>query len=248
MSLEDCSNVWEVCSECSNQPRNHRVLFEKRRETYDAERQDGTRITHLLIQCMGCDAVRYRRSALWIGADADFYGAEEYDIQLFPACARRPHSRLQLQFDENGESSKLVPQLVRKMYAETIAAIDAGAHTLAGGGLRAIVEAICLSLKVEGKSLHARIDELHRMEHLTKAQADLLHEERYLGNSALHEMETPSSEDIEDGLQIVEGLINAIYILPQKAEKLKNRRNARKASPESTAATDNNESKSKGSR
>jgi hypothetical protein len=61
-------------------------------------------------------------------------------------------------------------------------------------------------------------------------------------------METPSSEDIEDGLQIVEGLINAIYILPQKAEKLKNRRNARKASPESTAATDNNESKSKGSR
>ena len=56
------------------------------------------------------------------------------------------------------------------------------------------------------------------------SQAALLHEERYLGNAALHELETPSKQAIEDGLGIVEGLMNTIYILPHKAERLRSRR------------------------
>ena len=52
-----------------------------------------------------------------------------------------------------------------------------------------------------------------------------------LGNAALHEMETPSVQDIEDGLEIVEGLINTIYILPSKAERLKKRREAKSKPP-----------------
>ena len=56
---------------------------------------------------------------------------------------------------------------------------------------------------------------------------NLLHEERYLGNASLHELTTPSARDIEDGLGIIEGLINTIYILPSKAKRLKDRREAK---------------------
>jgi hypothetical protein len=62
---------------------------------------------------------------------------------------------------------------------------------------------------------------------LAKPQTELLHEERYLGNAALHELATPTAEDIEDGLGIVEVLIEAIYILPAKAQRLKKRREAK---------------------
>jgi hypothetical protein len=115
------------------------------------------------------------------------------------------------------------------MYRETVDALNADVRTLAGGGLRAVVEAICIDKKIDSASLLKRIDELAKQGYLTKAQADLLHEERYLGNSALHEMATPSPQDIEDGLGIVEGLINTIYILPAKAKRLKDRRESKKA-------------------
>jgi len=117
---------------------------------------------------------------------------------------------------------------VRKMYKETIDALNANIRTLAGGGLRATVEAICLDNKIEKGNLQEKIDELAKRNLLTTAQAELLHEERYLGNAALHELETPTAQDIEDGLLIVEGLINTIYVLPSKAKRLKERREFKK--------------------
>ena len=65
----------------------------------------------------------------------------------------------------------------------------------------------------------------------------MLHEERYLGNSALHELATPSAQDIEDGLTIVEGLINTIYILPSNAKRLKHHREAKAKSTPPGAKT-----------
>jgi len=115
------------------------------------------------------------------------------------------------------------------MYKETIDALNANIKTLAGGGLRATVEAICLDNQITDGNLQSKIDELAKRSLLTIAQADLLHQERYLGNAALHELTTPSAQDIEDGLRIVEGLINTIYILPSKAKRLKERREFKKS-------------------
>lgn len=133
------------------------------------------------------------------------------------------------QDEATGEDRKLlIPVSVWKMYKETIDALNANIRTLAGGGLRATVEAVCLDNNIREGGLQRKIDELAKQNLLTAAQAELLHEERYLGNSALHELETPAAQDIEDGLRIVEGLINTIYILPSKAKRLKARREAKK--------------------
>lgn len=50
-----------------------------------------------------------------------------------------------------GDDGKLlIPASVWKMYKETIDALNGNIRTLAAGGLRATVEAICLDNKVEG--------------------------------------------------------------------------------------------------
>ena len=121
----------------------------------------------------------------------------------------------------------LVPENVWKMYRETIDCLNAKARTLAGGGLRATVEAICLDQGITQGSLQSKIDELAKRHLLTVSQAELLHEERYIGNAALHEMSTPTAQDLEDGLGIVEGLINTIYVLASKAERLRKRRESK---------------------
>jgi hypothetical protein len=141
---------------------------------------------------------------------------EPFNEEIFPHFQHGRRSS----FDSKS-SSLLIPADVLKMYAETLAALNSSALTLAGGGLRATVEAICLNQGITNGSLEKKIDSLVHRQLLTSSQAALLHEERYIGNAALHEMTTPPVDDIEDGLQIVEGLINTIYILPEKAKRLK---------------------------
>jgi UTP-glucose-1-phosphate uridylyltransferase len=89
------------------------------------------------------------------------------------------------------------------------------------------VEAICIDRKVSGQDLQKKIDDLVSKGLLEKPQADLLHEERYIGNAALHEILSPVKQEIEDELVIVEGLMNTIYILPLRAERLREKRQKR---------------------
>src|SRR5262249_19030234 len=125
----------------------------------------------------------------------------------------------------------LFPTKVQRIYRETVTVFNAGTPTLAGGGLRAIVEAVCNEQRVAGKNLQEKIDQLVAKGLLARAQADWLHEERYIGNAALHEIEPPDEQHLESGLEIIEGLLNTIYILPKQAEKLKNARTSKTKHP-----------------
>ncbi|WP_417380821.1 DUF4145 domain-containing protein [Gimesia sp.] len=234
--MNDREKVVKVrCSKCGHGYRNHLVLFETKKEYGDPD----TGWTHdefnQLIQCMGCDTFRYRRFRIELEYNPPDHRSDPYDIQIYPNDESESELRKPIQFGDNFEEEQpLVPENVWKMYRETIDCFNVNARTMAGGGLRATVEAICLSQKINNGNLQKKIDELAKRNLLTKAQADLLHEERYIGNSALHEMTTPSSQDIEDGLEIVEGLINTIYILPTKAEALRKRRTTMSKSKKST--------------
>lgn len=223
--------IWVTCASCGQESRNHRILHEKVINWVDGP--DGPEISkefHRFVECMGCESAKYVISTL----DLQDPDAEEENFKIYPdapgtVLRRRPAISSDEATDKKG--GMLIPKPVWKMYKETIEALNADIRTLAGGGLRAVVEAICLDKKIAGSNLQKKIENLANQNLLTKAQADLLHEERYLGNAALHELVTPSAQDIEDGLVIVEGLINTIYILPSKAKRLKDQREAKGTPP-----------------
>lgn len=221
---DEAPTVRVRCSECGNGYRNHAVLFEDNQPYGDGDGGVDHVEYHQLIKCLGCDSVKYRRYS--VGQDYDEMTGErvEYSEHIFPSNEPEPGKR---QLTNFGDEERRIPENVWKMYNETVVCLNAKARTLAGGGLRATVEAICLDQGIEKGSLINKIDELTKRALLTTAQAQLLHEERYIGNAALHAMATPSKEDIEDGLTIVEGLLNTIYVLPAKAEQLKKRRESK---------------------
>jgi hypothetical protein len=214
------------CSVCGGGFRKHEVMGQYTQKWPDNPGEiDGIHV-YQIVRCRGCDIVRFRiHSESEENRDQETGQLEPFDIVIFPdpnegkKTGRGPES-----FGDAAET--LVPVVVLKMYQETIACLNAGANTLAGGGLRATVEAICQEQKVTGATLKARIDNLVTNGVLAKAQADFLHEERSIGNEALHQMKTPSEEDIEDGLKIVEGMLNTIYVLPSHAARLKGKRAA----------------------
>jgi len=181
---------------------------------------------HRFVECVGCESLKYVTSTE-DPYEHDPYEGGEQDFKVYPDAPGNPPRRAaNISADDlrGKDGLSLIPDTVWKMYKETSDALNGGIRTLSAGGLRATVEAICLDSGITSGTLQQKIDELANKKLLTTSQAALLHEERYLGNAALHELETPSNQAIEDGLGIVEGLMNTIYILPNKAERLRNRR------------------------
>jgi len=223
------------CANCGRGYRVHRVLYEHKKSFGDPDYGWKHDEFHQLIQCMGCESVRYYRFSIGEEYNPPTHRSEPYDIHVYPQEDLETEKRGGMDFGEDlDRKTPLIPENVWKMYRETIDCLNAKARTLAGGGLRATVEAICLSQGITNGNLQDKINELAKRNLLTPSQAELLHEERYIGNAALHEMSTPTPQDIEDGLRIVEGLINTIYVLPSKAEALRKRRTAKNKSAKKT--------------
>jgi len=204
------------CNRCGGQERNHLVIYDHEEHKISPDGDIQVWNHYKIVKCMGCNAVRFRESYFCTeDLDPETGNPEECGVRIYQ---EEGDSKYQPTIHEQ------IPEDIKKIYLETIKCFNAGANTLAGGGLRATVEAICKDQKVAGDSLRKRIDALVQQGVLAKTQAGLLHEERYIGNEALHEMKTPTDQDIIDGLAIVEGLMKTIYVLPIHADRLKKKR------------------------
>ena len=165
----ESKQMWVRCNACGGKLRKHRILSEHYKSLYDDQGGSETeREYHRIVECMGCEAIKYATCV------RDLVDDEEGDQVVYPDASEQG-SRHQLGItkeDTIGDDGKeLVPGPVWKMYSETIGALRAKIRTLAAGGLRATVEAICLDKQITGANLQRKIDELVAHGFLTKAQA-----------------------------------------------------------------------------
>jgi len=204
------------CTRCGGQERNHQVVYDHQEHESSPDGDIQVWTHYKIVKCMGCNAIRFRESYFCTeDIDPETGNPEECGVRIYQ---EEGDSKYQATIHEQ------IPEDIKKIYIETIKCFNAGANTLSGGGLRATVEAICKDQRASGDSLKKQIDALVQKGVLAKAQADLLHEERYIGNDALHEMKTPADQDIIDGLAIVEGLMKTIYVLPIHAARIRTKR------------------------
>lgn len=206
--MEEPKTVAVFCSKCAGGKRNHDVLCEH----VLGEEEPGHGYycyTHYqVIRCRGCDTIRFQE----LTHEAGF--PEPYG-RVFPETSDGPH---------RVDPSLAAVEVVGSIYDETVRTYNSGAKILAAAGIRACVEAVCKRHSIPGKNLQDRIDKLAGEGLLTKPQAELLHESRYLGNSALHEIRPPDADDLSAALEIVEGLLRTLYIYPDMAKKLRDKR------------------------
>lgn len=113
------------------------------------------------------------------------------------------------------------PHKSKRVYRETLKALSSGMPLLAAIGLRALIESICLEQKTKSRTLAKGIDELAANGLLSQRQAQFLHNHRFMGNLAAHEIEAPKPEHLIAALEIAETLLKTIYILPKIAEQIK---------------------------
>lgn len=217
------------CIECKRTTR-HRVIvsIDKSGSEYD----DGEEWSidwsdrHQVIECQGCETVSFRHLSWFSEAeDYDCDGTTEriYPLRNKDAISARPYHN--------------VPSNLRRIYTELIDCFNNDSPTLCAAGLRALVEGICAQqgivdgpVEIPAKgggtqivrrdNLEGQIAGLQEKGLLTQSSAHTLHEHRYLGNSAVHELARPSSDELQLAVEIVEHVLEQLYELPEKAAEL----------------------------
>jgi len=202
---------------------SHEVLF-NHKDTYTPDNTPGMQIDFAechseVLKCCGCGAVTFCET--WVTSEDWNPDTKEMEPQRTvypPRCE-----------DFAGKSFVLAPQVISKIYDEVIGSYNAGYYTLCAAGVRALVEAVCedqgiakgLITSDDGKvklqsTLEGKIAGMAQAGLLTPGHARALHELRWLGNIALHQLARPSRESLKTAVAILEHTLESIYSLDQK--------------------------------
>jgi hypothetical protein len=207
--------LWAPCATCGRLTA-HEALTEVdlHDATPDGDIQWGS--SHYTIKCCGCKTVSFCEEST---CTEDVIQDEEgNDLQLavtqkvYPGrVAGRPLL----------DNYYRLPYGVAQIYQQTHEAICYKQTILAGIGLRAIVEAVCEEKAAVGSDLSKKIDDLIVKSVIIRSGAEVLHSIRLIGNASAHEVKANSEEELATALEVVEHLLMGVYLIPQKAAKLK---------------------------
>jgi len=185
-----------------------------------------------IIQCLGCDTFSSRHEN-WFSEAQEYYGSNDFNdgvtTFLYP---QRSKDIL------NAKDFYNVPKNLRAIYKEVVNCFNGDSPVMCAAGLRATIEGLCAVHEVTDgpvevkkndgtgevkrkDNLEGKISGLCEKGILTKKSAGILHEHRYLGNSAVHELSRPAEEDLCLAIEIVEHVLESLYEIPEKADVLR---------------------------
>ena len=200
-----------LCASCEK-VTNHAILakHDTTGDYYDGEIQWWR--SYQIIQCLGCEAISFRDTSTC---------TEDYDPQTGKLVETEHLYPDRTEGREPMQGHEKFPVRTRRIYLETLKALNSQSPILAAIGLRALIESICLEQKTKAKTLAKGIDELADIGLLSKKQAEFLHNHRFMGNQAAHEIVAPKPEHLVAAIDIAETLLKTIHVLPDMADQLK---------------------------
>lgn len=202
--------IWSDCRSCKRNTKQS-ALGEKIIRSHSEGYHDETK--YYLLECNGCGTISFRKEY----HDYETYyqtGEDEFThditIETFPHYIK-DHISI--------ESQSGLPSIVGSIYRESLLAVQEGAFTLAGLGLRATIEAICNDKNVIGKNLLVRISAMHKSGMVSKSDAERLHAIRFMGNDAAHEIKKAKEKSVLIALKIIEHILLSIYIFEEEVNR-----------------------------
>lgn len=201
------------CNDCQKKT-NHKILTDY--EIPSCGDDDYWCETHYqVVQCLGCDNVELRTEFVdfenghYVDDDGNDYEPDITD-EIYPK--RIPETFTSREKD-------CIPPNVMDLYNEVKKSIASDSRLLAGIGLRMLVESIANDLGISGGDLVSRITKMKDEHLITNAQCTMLHQIRFLGNDATHDITAPKIQSVNFALSVVESLIREKYIQPELANR-----------------------------
>lgn len=178
-------------------------------------------VRYQIIHCEGCETISFRQES--------YFSEEDYDGGALPETLYP--ERIKHESIATVERCD-VPDSIKGIYKETIDAFCADFYILCAIGIRSVLEAICdeqeQMLGCEGYDLYKKIANLTKHNVITKSNSDILHQLRFLGNEAVHERLKPEKIELESALEIINHMIESLYVMPKKIKQIKTRQHKNK--------------------
>jgi hypothetical protein len=207
-----------LCSVCGRET-NHTLRDSYKSSWSDDESGVGGGETNDFLMCNGCEAATLRTKS-WFSEEP------EPSIALYPPRGSKGVAREPKDFDEMTYGGPL-----DSVYRQIISAFNQRLFTLAGAGVRLAIEGVCKEKAIKdgpekkgatkrASDLRGRINGLAEKGFISEQHADILHEIRFLGNDAAHELDQPSPKIVATALDIIEHLLEQVFEQPAKAKAL----------------------------
>lgn len=201
--MSNTKKIKNYCRQCQSQT-NHSVLFKK---VVNPSEDYHCSYIYMTVECAGCESVSYRTDF----EDYESAYPDEYDQWQHDTTTTTYPSIL---FNHKGLSNTyILPEKIRIVYLEAIEAFKNNCFLLTGVAFRAIIEAICIDREIKGNNLEVKINKLAKSRLITDKEGERLHSIRFIGNDSVHEMSVPRKDTLYLVLNIIEHLLNNLYII-----------------------------------
>lgn len=167
-----------------------------------------------LLRCRGCESIAVRHIA-WCSEDIDELGAPYSTVLYYPPSISRPMPRWVHDL-VTSEATSLMGDLLQEIYV----GLQNNIASLATMGIRALIESIMIEKIDDQGSFAENINAFMAAGHISKDQEGILKAALEVGHAVIHRSYSPSKDDLETCMDIVEGIVETLYIHPHKADKL----------------------------
>ena len=164
-----------------------------------------------VVQCCGCDHISFNLES--VDESMVRYNEIEGSEELYPEYTSYPVAEGKI---KPIEFTWNFPNTIYSIYRETITALNEKCYFLAGAGFRMIIEAICKDKQIKFKNLEAQINGLRRQGIISEADRNRLHSIRFVGNDSVHVTKSPTKEDLNLLLEIINGILFNLYVIEDK--------------------------------
>ena len=202
--------IWAHCNNCFRETK-HLVIASKRQE-YTEEDDDGNfifgeKLNFEMLECCGCEGITFRRRC-----DASY--EPHVVIDYFPpAVSRRKPEWLR--------GLTHVPIKLMFLMNEVYAALHSNSRSLAMMGARAMLDMAFVDTVGDQGNFEQKLDSLVKQGFVSAKNRVMLAAALEAGHAAAHRGHSPSADEVNQVMDIVENLIQAVYVLNKTADELK---------------------------
>ena len=218
---------WIYCNGCQQNTRH--VLVASKEYRHDSPDENaGWWGEYRLWACAGCDTCvmqDYYTASYMVSYTADGE-SQIYENIYHPK--RASSSRPSKHFVN-------LPERLNTLYSEVVKSNNEELHLLCAAGLRSLLEGVCSGKGIRGANLEEKIEGMKSL--LPESIVKNLHEFRFMGNRAVHELEAPNNFELSTALDVIEDILNFFYALDYKASVLGKIRAARREAAQAVPAT-----------
>jgi hypothetical protein len=217
--LKPGDQKWIHCNYC-NTRTHHQMLSAHRSQTwmYDTVNMD------VLDEEFDDDIEHYLEFRLWACLGCDTCLMETIYNEGEPTAPEAQYTPPRQLHGVIPKEFHLLPTQLATIYQQLIYSFNYNLNILCAIGIRALLEGICVDKQSKGKNLLQKIDNL-KDHHLPPNIIKHLHNFRFIGNDAAHELEAPNQYTLKQCIEVLEDLMNYLYQLEYKVSRIYRQKN-----------------------